>query len=295
MSESTDQLERLTQINLDDLSSSLGWEGWRPGRRAAGALFRWPARQFARQMVQFDEDVGALGLQESARRFLPLFSRGLQVSGAGHIPAHGPLLILSNHPGMADTLALFAAISRPDLRVVGLERPFLKQLPALSRRMIYIPEQEEGRLQVIRSMLGGLQSGGAILTFPAGHIEPDPAVLPGAVESLKTWSESIALFIRKVPEVNVVGAVVSHVLAPQATFHPLTRLRRQKKDRERLGASIQLLMHTLFPNLWPLTAEICFTPALPAAGLAGLHQAPVITQAVTDYIRPYMAAAVHKV
>jgi hypothetical protein len=291
MSENSQQFEHLVQINLDDLLQNLGWENWPMGKWAARTLFGWPARQFAHQMIQFDRDVDSFGLQESARHFLPGFSRGLQVSGAEYVPARGPVLILSNHPGMADTLALFSAISRPDLRVVGLERPFLKQLPALSRCMIYLPELEEGRLQVIRSMLGGLQAGGAMLTFPAGHIEPDPAVLPGAVESLDCWSESIALFIRKVPEVTVVGAVVSHVLAPEATFHPLTRLRRAEKDRQRLGASIQLVMRTLFPNLWPLTACITFTPPLAASGLVALRHAPAITRAVTDHIRPYVAAA----
>ena len=287
------QLDALTRINLDDVLANLGWQGSPRAAWLAARLFAWPARQFARQMVHFDQEVAALGLRESSSRFLPSFTAGLQVNGAASIPASGPLLLLSNHPGMVDTLALFAAIPRPDLRVVGLERPFLKQLPAVSRQMIYIPEQEQDRLQVLRSMLAGLQSGGAVLTFPAGHIEPDPAVLPGSLESLETWSQSIALFIRKVPEAQIVGGVVSRVLAPQAVFHPLTRLRRQPADRERLGASIQLVMHTLFPRLWPLTPVITFTPPLSAAALASLRQPADITRAVTDYIRPYMAAACH--
>lgn len=283
-----DPLERLTQLNLDDLILSLGWEHSRLARWMGRRLFHWPARKFAQQVMGLDRDVAALGLQEGARRFLPLFSQGLRTSGVDQIPSGGPLLILSNHPGMADTLALFTAIPRPDLHIIGLDRPFLRQLPAISSRMIYIPTQEEDRLPAIRRVLGELQSGGAILTFPAGHIEPDPAVLPGAVESLADWSESIALFIRKVPEVNIVGAVVSHVLAPQATFHPLTRLRRQKKDRERLGASIQLVMRTLFPKMWPLTAEIRFTPPLAGSSVVGLKQASAITRAVTEHILPYI-------
>ena len=286
-------LERLTQINLEDMITSLGWQGWDPGRWAAGALLRRPADLFARQILQFDQDVADFGLQEGARRILPLFSRGLLVSGSEHLAVHGPLLILSNHPGIADTLALFSTIPRPDLRIVGLERPFLKQLAAVSRQMIYIPEQGEGRLQVLRSMLEGLKSGGAVLTFPAGQIEPDPAVYYGAAESLESWSESIALFIRKVPEVMVVGAVVSHVLAPEAVFHPLTHLRRKEKDRQRLGAAIQLAAHTLFPNLWPLTSEIDFTPPLAGASLAGLHEPAAIRQAVIEHIRPYFTRASH--
>jgi len=245
-------------------------------------------------MAAFDRDIARLGLRQGSRNLLATFGPGLKISGAESIPASGPLLVLSNHPGMVDTLALFAAIPRPDLRVVGLERPFLQQLPALSRQMIFIPAPEQGRLQVLRSMLAGLQSGGAVLTFPAGQIEPDPAVLPGALESLQSWSESIALFIRKVPETRIVGAVVSCVLAPQAVFHPLTRLRRRQADRERLGASIQLVMHTLLPGLWPLIPRVTFTPPLAASALASLRQPAEITRAVTDYIRPYIAAAARR-
>lgn len=97
--------------------------------------------------------------------------------------------------------------------------------------------------------------------------------------------------MRVVSEVNIVIAVVSHVLAPQATYHPLTRLRRQKKDRERLGATIQLVVHTLFPRLWPVVTEIIFTPPLPGASLVGLHEPQAITRAVVDFARPYVAAA----
>ena len=173
------------------------------------------------------------------------------------------------------------------------ERPFLQALPALTCYLIYVPEQSQGRMQVMRSMLGVLRGGGAILTFPAGGIEPDPAVIPGAVDSLNTWSESIAIPVRMVPELNIVVAVVSHVLAPQATYHPLTRLRRQKKDRERLGATIQLVVHTLFPRTWPVVTEITFTPPLTGASLVTLHEPQAITRAVVDYARSYVAAASH--
>lgn len=285
------RLESLTRINLDDMLVSLGWQNWKIGRSIANMLFRVPARRLARQVIEFDDEVGRLGLQEGSRRILPAFVKGLRVAGQENIPRSGPLLVLSNHPGVADTLALFASLPRPDLNVVGAERPFLQALPALTRYLIYVPEQSESRMQVMRSMLGVLRGGGAILTFPAGRIEPDPAVIPGAVDSLDAWSESIAIPVRMVPELNIVVAVVSHVLAPQATYHPLTRLRHQKKDRERLGATIQLVVHTLFPRTWPVVTEITFTPPLPGASLVTLHEPQAITRAVVDYARPYVAAA----
>jgi hypothetical protein len=287
------KLESLTRINLDDMLVSLGWHNWKMGRTIADIVFRVPARRLASQVVEFDDDVNRLGLQEGSRQILASFVKDLQVTGQENIPTSGPLLVLSNHPGMADTLALFASLPRPDLIVVGAERPFLQALPAVTRHLIYVPEQSEGRMQVMRSMLGVLRRGGAILTFPAGQIEPDPAVIPGAVISLDIWSESIAIPVRMVPELKIVVAVVSHVLVPQATYHPLTRLRCQNKDRQRLGAMIQLIVHTLFPGIWPVTTEITFTPPLPGASLIALHEPQAITRAVIDYARPYVAAVSH--
>ncbi len=285
------QLEALTRTNLNDLRNALGWKHWKAGGWVTRLLFSDPAQKFARQMIQFDQAVESQGLQGGSRLTLPQFSHGLNVHGLEAVPTSGSLLVLSNHPGIADSLALFSSLPRTDLRVIANDRPFLRAMPAVSNRMIYVPEDPVHRLKVIRKAILVLRAGGAILTYPAGQIEPDPAVLPGAEESLVGWSESIGIFVRAVPQLAIVGAVVSHVLAPQATYHPLTRLRRDKKDRESLGASIQLVANTLFPKLWPVQAEITYTPPLLASSLAGLHEAREITRAVVEFIRPYLRAA----
>ncbi|HEX7432867.1 MAG TPA: 1-acyl-sn-glycerol-3-phosphate acyltransferase [Anaerolineaceae bacterium] len=290
---SANQIEVLTRINLEDMLVSFGWQHWKAGRWLGSALFTRPARKFARQVIALDEGVHQSGLQEGARQILPRFVRGLKVYGLATIPTSGGLLVLSNHPGMVDTLALFASLPRTDLRVMGSERPFLTALPAISRLMIYVPEATENRLAVIRQVARALRAGESVLTFPAGHIEPDPAVLPGAVEALSDWSDSIGIFVRAAPNLSIVGAVVSHVLAPKATYHPLTRLRRQKKDRESLGATLQLIANTLFPWIWPVVPEITYTPPLSAASLAGLHDPRAITYAVKEYMRPFIEGAKH--
>ena len=286
------RLDLLTRINLEDMFDSFGWRRSTFVRSAAGALFRGPARQFARQVLDFDDQVSRCGLQEGARHTLPAFLKNLHIEGQAQIPTSGPLLILANHPGMADTLALFTALPRPDLYIIANDRPFLRALSAVSNQLIFVPEQPQSRVQVVRSMVSQLRRGAAVLTFPAGQIEPDPAVIPGAVESLETWSESIAIPIRLVSDLTIVIAVVSGVLAPQATYHPLTRLRRLQKDRERMGAAVQLLVNTLFPNAWPVCAEIFFSPPLSAENFASLHDPRAITQAVIEFARPFVAGAV---
>ena len=92
--------------------------------------------------------------------------------------------MLANHPGMTDTVALLAALAgRPDLRVIAGDRPFLRALPHVARSLILLPEGGGAHLPVLRAAIAHLQQGGALLTFPAGCIEPDPATFgraPGA-------------------------------------------------------------------------------------------------------------------
>ena len=42
------------------------------------------------------------------------------------LPSEGPLLIVSNHPGAADILALAAALPRKDIKFVAQDRPMFR-------------------------------------------------------------------------------------------------------------------------------------------------------------------------
>jgi len=287
-------VESLTRINLDDVLTAFGLQKVRRGRRLLEWPFRSPARKFARMILDYDRDVSNSGLRQGSKRFLETLSIRLVTLGQECIPTSGPTLILSNHPGMTDTVSLFASIPRTDVRIVAAERPFLKAMTATSRQLISVPEESENRLGALRAVSAHLKANGAILTFPAGQIEPDPQVLPGAVESLKKWVSSIGLFVRLNPETMIVPAVVSGVLAPQATFHPLTYLRRDHLDRERLGATLQLMAMVLSPHLWSVTVTVRFAPPIPAAELIPLHDPQAITQAFLERYRPFMAQALEK-
>jgi hypothetical protein len=82
------------------------------------------------------------------------------------------------------------------------------------------------------------------LTFP-GEIEPDPAVLPGAVEALGRWTSSAGSFACLAPGLAVVPVVVSGVISPNASRLRLTRLWRRRRDREWLAATLQMLTPAL--------------------------------------------------
>jgi hypothetical protein len=195
--------------------------------------------------------------------------RSAEVEGRENVPQEGPLLLVANHPGLTDTVALFAAIPRRDLRVVAAERPFLDALSNTSRYLLTMSEASSGRFGLVQAATRHLRRGGAVLTFPAGEIEPDPAVLPGAVEALKRWTASADLFVRLVPGLAVVPAVVSGVLSPAALRNPLTFLRRRPKDRQWLAATLQ----TMVPTLHGVTVRVAFGQPIYAEAEATVSQA----------------------
>ena len=93
------QLETLTQINLDDLASSFGWEKQPVLSSAIQQLFYKPARKFAMQIVEFDHMTGQLGLAEASRKIMQkYYVQDVRVHGGENIPPSGPTLFLSNHP-----------------------------------------------------------------------------------------------------------------------------------------------------------------------------------------------------
>lgn len=279
------QLAALIQINTDDIFEALGLGQVRRGRRLLAALFRPAAARFAREVMAFDTHVAENGLPAGAEWILRRFLRRLEVAGRAQIPPRGPVLVLANHPGMADTVALFVGLGRPDLRIVALERPFLKALPHTSRQLIFVPEAEAARMPVVRQVAAALRAGQAVLTFPAGEIEPDPAVLPGAAQSLDNWSASLALFARLAPEAQVLPAIVSGVLSPAAQRNPLTRLRRKRPDRERMAAMLQVML----PMYQGVTVRIAFGAPQPARALLAAHPDPTsLQQAVIAQARELM-------
>src|SRR5215218_10262688 len=179
------RIEALTRVCVEELLDAfgLGWLG--RGRRPIESLSRVPAKRLARQVATYDEIVGRSGLAEGAGWALERMVRRVAVDGRENVPLEGPLLLVANHPGLADALALFAASPRRDLRVIAAERPLLEALPNTSRYLIPVSEAPPGRSGAVRVAARHMRGGGAILTFPGGEIEPDPAVLPGAAGALE--------------------------------------------------------------------------------------------------------------
>jgi 1-acyl-sn-glycerol-3-phosphate acyltransferase len=271
-----DPLESLTQINLDDLVASFGWQAQPILARALRKAFDRPSRKFAAQMLEFDTAVGERGLVEASRLSLGHYVKDVRVF-SDPLPA-GPFLALSNHPGMTDTLALFSALERPDLKIIALDRPFLKALPNTSNQLFYLRDDAAARISLVRQVTAHLRAGGAALTFPAGQIEPDPDVYEGAREALQTWTDSAGVFLRMAPETAILPVVVRGVIWVKTASHPLLALRKTRREKEALAAAFQLLSHILW-EVKPVTVRVQIGRPIHAGNL-GATDTAVVHQAV---------------
>lgn len=271
-------VEALTKINLDDLVISFGWQDHPLLARLLRLTFLGPAQTFASQMKNFDIPVATHGLVEASRRTLRQYVRELRVFGREHLPA-GPILALSNHPGLSDTLALFAALNRPNLKIIAYRRPFLKALPNVSKQLVYLTDDQASRIGLVRQVSVHLRAGGAVLTFPAGRIEPDPDIHPDAAASLASWTDSVGVFVRMAPETAVVPILVRGVVWRKTAYHPLTYLKRTRTEREKLASALQLLAQMLW-KIRPVAVRVQFGRPIRAKDL-GSSETHVIHRAVT--------------
>ena len=232
-------LEALTSANLADLYRAFAVPA--PLRPLATPLLSPFARRFAEDLFACDARAAEVGLQTAMAEVLARYGVTLEAFGLEGLPSSGPLLITSNHPGLTDAPALLACLNRTDLKIVSAQRTLLEALPAIHSRLIVV--NRACPRQTVKQVVQHLQAGGAVLTFPAAQIEPDPAVdAAGAEVSLARWSESVELFVRLEPRTRVVPALVSGVATPETLSHPLTVLHTDPAEKAWLAACLQVML-----------------------------------------------------
>ena len=273
----TSNLELLTQINLDDLVSSFGWQDYPIRARVLRKLFLKPSQTFAKIMVDFDNAMEAYGLVDASRQIAKRFVQDVRVFGFDLIP-DSAFLALSNHPGMTDTVSIFCALKLPQLKIIALDRPFLIALPNMSKQLFFVKDDPASRMTLVRQVSGHLRAGGAVLTFPAGEIEPDPDVYPGATESLQSWTDSVGVFIRMAPEAAILPMLVRNVIWNKAVNSPLLKIKKTKVEREKLAAAFQLLAMIMW-NVKPVSVTVQIGKPITVKEL-GTTDSKVIHQAV---------------
>jgi 1-acyl-sn-glycerol-3-phosphate acyltransferase len=224
-------------------------------KKVTSPLFSKPAEKFARIGANLDYDVKEFGVRKAAELMLANFVEKVSSKGLNRVPKEGPLLVVSNHPGTVDSVAIAASLPRNDLKIVAQNIPFLMDLPNASKHLIYTkkPPHVESRAGVVRSSIRQLRSGGAVLIFPSGQIDPDPAVLPNAREAIEKWSRSIALMLRQAPETITLVTIVSGVLEKKYADNPFVKIHRDPVAQRRMAEFIQMLQQLFKDRKLPQT------------------------------------------
>jgi hypothetical protein len=230
--------QELTDLNVQEAIRSLKIDAIPLLNRAVAALIQRPAAELSHNIIEFDARVGTKGLQDASGWLMQQFAREVIVSGVERIPRDAPLLITSNHPGQSDAFAVLAHLPRSDVRIIAVERPLLATLPNTYRYLIFVSENFHQRHRTVHEVTAHLRGGGAVLTFPAGHIEPDPHVRAAEMR----WSESVGLLAHLVPDLHILPVAVSGVLSTAALRNPLVSLYREDKQREWVAAVLQTLI-----------------------------------------------------
>ncbi|HSQ39267.1 MAG TPA: 1-acyl-sn-glycerol-3-phosphate acyltransferase [Anaerolineales bacterium] len=255
------EIQTLTDALIFEITNALALPQSERAKRFIGMLFGKAMRRFAELGAGLDRVVAEGGVAAGARWALPRFVKSHAARGAEIIPPEGPLVIASNHPASVDSLVISAHVERRDYKIIVGDIPFFEKFPHLSQHAIYAPDPHDihGRMRVIRACIRHLQGGGALLIFPRGGIEADPDWMPNPDGEFDQWSRSLEIFLERVPQTRVLVTVVSGVIQRTAMRNPLTWLRKNRPDRQRLAFIYQLMRQTLSgKELFGLTPRVTF-------------------------------------
>lgn len=246
-------------------------------------LLMVPATRFASFIRSADLKVGTHSLWEAARELLPRFSGGWELFKEKDIPDNGPLLVVSNHPGNVDSIAILAALERDDVHMVANDRPLLRALPNTSEHLVYLNPDDPARFDTLRGLVRILAEGQTVVLFPSGRLEPDPSFYPGALKSVNDWSESLGVLLSKVPETSLQLILTQNVLCREAWEHPITRLGKTDKQKHQIGMIMQLIVQSL-TDRWKLPIKMTMPAHLPAESLDSSMDWRSLNKAVKDYV-----------
>jgi hypothetical protein len=256
--------ERLNQLNcsfLFEIARAMGLPQSKEVLKAIELIFGRATKRFSKLVMGLDHKIEQNGSAAGVRWLLPHFVAGYEACGEENIPNDGPLLIVSNHPASYDGILISAYVNRPDYKIIIGEIPPYRYLPHVSQHAIFSPPARNtfGRMQTVRNAIQHLKDGGALLVFPRGAIEPDPAFMPNPDAEFDQWSRSLEIFLQRVPRTRVLVTMVSGVIARSAMRHPITWFRKNRPDRQRLAFMYQIIRQILSGReMFGLTPRVTF-------------------------------------
>ncbi len=255
------QLHELTRLNTLDMIEAFKLDLLPVPERMLQFILKRPAQDISQAALGYNAAIQQQGLQAASGWITSLFNETVVGHGVERIPKDGPLLVVSNHPGMTDALVIIESLPRNDVKILVQERPLLQLLKNMQEHFIVVTNDPRQRVRAIREAAAHLHGGGTVLLFPAGKIEPDPALRSSAADTLNDWSASVNWFARRVPHLQVLPVTVGGVISHRAAQNPITRLYRTPARKDWVAATLMVIMqryrdtHVTLSYGHPLTAS----------------------------------------
>ena len=189
----TDQYVSVNELRkslIDEIIKSVGLPRTPFWRKVFSPIFWLPTDRFSRFGSNFDKLLTKSGFNKAFINALSFFVGDVEVHGGNNIPKKGPLLVVSNHPGTYDSVVIAAHLPRDDVKIVSSDIPFIQKMRNANRHFLFTTRDTYKRMIVIKRAIRHLKSGGAILIFPSGHIDPEPAIMPEAMNNTASASGS---------------------------------------------------------------------------------------------------------
>ncbi len=253
-----EQEKLLRSVLVDEITRTLGFKGGGKMKPVIGFLSRRATNRLIEISLDINEEVDKGSLNSAFAKLLHLFSDPPIVRGVEDVPAKGPLLLTCNHPGTVDTAVLLSSVPRPDTKIISGYTPYTDNLVHIRKHLIYSTTDAHQRMSVVRESIRHLKDGGCLLLYPAGALEPDPAIIPGAIDYMKFWHRSVEIFVKRVPDIVVSPIVASHILLPRFYNHFIARMRKQQKDRQRAAEMLQIVSAIINRDKNALTPRVTF-------------------------------------
>ena len=258
----------LAELSVTEIVDAAGARGapW-VARRLVSMLAAVPSRSLGRSLARFDAEIEGAGIGAAASGMLRRLGASVEVEGA--VPASGAVLVVTNHPGAYDSMAMMAAARRDDLALVATERTFLAAMPRFREHLVFVadPAAEDGvmgRSAGLRRALRWLRAGGVLVQYGAGAIEPDLRFADPGEDPLGAWQSGT-------------GALAAHAARRGAVILPAfvsgVHSRRAKRLRlvrwaERRGVTtIAPLIQTTIPGFSDVRIRVSFGAPVDAAAL----------------------------
>lgn len=258
------EIKALSDSLIYEILNAIGLPKTERLHRAIAPLFHKATDRLATIGLTLDREIAEQGAAKATGQALNNWCRDVQARGKEHVPAEGPLLIVSNHAGAYDSFVICSQVERKDSKVISSDIAFFKKLPHVLDHAIFLSDETQDRMTATRIGIRHLQKGGSLLIFGTGLIDPDPAVYPDAEKHIDRWSSSIDLFLRTAPETKLLVTIVSGVLSARWARHPITWLRRIDWQKRRLAEFGQLLQQLFFPGSLYLSPRISFAAPVSA-------------------------------